>query len=398
MVVVSAWPTVSYEERTWVSSVDIPRRWRSTFAGPYRSAVPAAIAEVSLDLPAAVVALVSEATTALAAFDAEMGADISPFAAILLRSESASSSRIERLTASAKAIALAELGASSRRNATEIAANTAAMRAAIELADRLDATAIIATHAALLGTTDPGATGSWRTQPVWIGASNYGPHTAEFVPPHHERIDAAIADLVAFMARDELPALVQAALAHAQFETIHPFTDGNGRTGRALLHSLLRSKGVTRHVAVPVSAGLLVDVDRYFDALNAYRAGDPLPIIERLSEAVYAAVENGRALVEMLRRIRSSWADALDARPQAVVWRVLDLLLRQPVLDVAFVKAELDVGAQAAGNALERLVELGALRQFTEGRRNRRFEAREVLDALDAFAERGGLRRRAPSG
>lgn len=388
----SSWPVTQHEPRAWTSSIDVPRRWRATYTGPYRSAVEPSIAGTALDLPATVAALVSEASVALAAFDAEMGANIAPFAAILLRSESASSSRIERLTASAKAIALAELGFEGRRNATEIAANTAAMRAAIDLADRLDAKAIIATHAALLGKTDPEATGAWRSEAVWIGSSNYGPHTAQFVPPHHERLDDAIADLVAFMRRDDLPALAQAALAHAQFETIHPFTDGNGRTGRALIHSLLRSKGVTRHVAVPVSAGLLVDVERYFEALTAYRSGDPFPIIERLAEAAYEAVSNGRALVDTLRQIRNRWAAALDARPQAVAWRLLDVVLRQPVLDVAFVRRELGVQAQAAGNAIERLVELGALCQFSTGRRNRKFEAREVLAALDAFAERGGLR------
>lgn len=393
MVNETGWPVVEYEERAWVPAIDIPRRRQATYAGPYRSAVVPPIAERTLTIPADVAALASEATTALAAFDAEMGGDIAPFAAVLLRSESASSSRIERLTASAKAIALAELGGAARRNAIEIAANTSAMRAAIDLADRLDADAIIRTHAALLAGTDPDSTGGWRTEAVWIGSSSYGPHTAEFVPPHHELVDDAIDDLVAFMARDDLPVLVQAAIAHAQFETIHPFTDGNGRTGRALLHSLLRAKGVTRHVTVPVSAGLLVSADRYFDALDAYRAGDPFTIVERLAEAAYAAVGNGRELVDELRDIRARWSEALDARPQAVVWRTLDLVLRQPVLDAGFVRRELDVTAQAAGNAIDRLVDIGALRQFTEGRRNRKFEAREVLDALDAFADRGGRRR-----
>ena len=118
------------------------------------------------------------------------------FGAILLRSESAASSRIENLTASAKSIALAELGDTSRRNATEIVANTAAMTAAIALADRLDATAILAMHAALLDENDPKISGRWRTAQVWIGSSNYGPHTASFVPPHHSRVTAAIDDLV----------------------------------------------------------------------------------------------------------------------------------------------------------------------------------------------------------
>ncbi len=90
----------------------------------------------------------------------------------------------------------------------------------------------------------------------------------------HDRVSAAISDLIRFLRRDDLPVLPQAAIAHAQFETIHPFTDGNGRAGRALLHSMLRSKALTRSVTVPVSAGLLADTGAYFEALTAYREGD----------------------------------------------------------------------------------------------------------------------------
>lgn len=388
------WPAVADESRDWTPHPDIPRRWRETYAGPYRAAVVPPIADASLDLPAAAAALAAEATAAVAGFDAQLGDRVTPFATLLLRAESASSSRIEHLTASAKAIALAELGDTSRRNATEIVANATAMHAALDGADRLDAAGILATHAALLGGIDPCSAGRWRTQQVWIGRSSYGPHTAEFVPPHHSRVPAAIDDLVAFLRRDDLPVLVHGALAHAQFETIHPFTDGNGRTGRALLHSLLRAKGLTRRVTVPVSAGLLVDVNAYFDALTAYRAGNPLPIVERMSEAAFAAVHNGRQLVDELDAIRREWADLLSARRQATVWRALDVVVRRPVLDSALLQAELGVNAQAANGALARLVEIGALRQFTDGRRNRKFDAPAVLQALDAFAERGG--RRAP--
>ena len=390
------WPGVSYEQRDWSPAVTIPRRWQSTFTGPYRSAVVPRIADRTVAIPAPVAALSSEATALLAAFDTEMGSELAPYGAVLLRSESASSSRIERLTASAKSVALADLGDRTRRNATEIAANTTAMRAAISLADRLDADAIIDTQHALLGTTHPEAVGGWRRQPVWIGASSYGPHDAEFVPPHHDLVPAAIDDLIEFMARDDLPALVQAAIAHAQFETIHPFIDGNGRTGRALVHAMLRAKGVIRHVAVPLSAGLLVDVARYFDALDEYRQGDPFPIVERMAEAVHGAVGNGRDLVAEVRTVRARWSDALTARPQAAVWRALDVVIRQPVLDSAFLQRELDVTAQAADGAIARLLEVAALRQFTSGRRNRKYEATEILAALDAFADRGGRRASPP--
>ncbi|MGH3265805.1 MAG: Fic family protein, partial [Trebonia sp.] len=120
---------------------------------------------------------------------------------------------------------------------------------------------------------------------VWIGGSSVSPHGASFVAPHHSWVEPAIDDLVAFIQRTDLPLLTQVAIAHAQFETIHPFNDGNGRTGRALCHAMLRHGGATTRTTVPVSAGLLADTDAYFTALTGYRAGDPSPIAGRFGEA-----------------------------------------------------------------------------------------------------------------
>ena len=106
--------------------------------------------------------------------------------------------------------------------------------------------------------------GRWRDEQVWIGGDSFGPHDAEFVPPHHARVPALMADLIKFTSRADLPLLSQAAIAHAQFETVHPFADGNGRTGRALIHAMLRGHRLTRNVTVPVSAGLLTDTRSYF--------------------------------------------------------------------------------------------------------------------------------------
>lgn len=388
----TGWPAVEYEEHAWVSSLDIPRRWQSSFSGPYRAAVVPEMCRLDPVLSAATAALADEATAELARFDAEMGSEIAPFGSILLRSEAAASSRIENLTASAKAVALAELGDTSRRNATEIVANTTAMTAAIALADRLDAPAILAMHAALLEHHDPKIAGTWRRAQVWVGSSSYGPHTARFVPPHHTRVAPAIDDLVCFMHRDDLPVLLQAAIAHAQFETIHPFSDGNGRTGRAIVHCLLRGKRLTRQVTVPVSAGLLADTDRYFDALTAYRAGDVEPIVERFAQASFDSVVTGRQLVSDLRSIRAAWSEAITSRRQATVWRALDVVFQHPVLDNALVQGVLDVSAMGAGAAITELVEIGALQEITGGRRNRRYAATQLLAALDAFAERAGRR------
>lgn len=208
-------------------------------------------------MPHDVIALEAEATAEIARFDAELGGELAPFGVVLLRSESASSSMIKGLTSSARSIVLAELGSDERGNAEQIVGNVRAMQAALDLADRLDEDAVLAMHGALLRNHDPAIAGRWRAQQVWVGGDAYGPHGAPSVPPHQERVPALMADLVSFTRRDDLPRLGQAALAHAQFKTIHAFADGNGRTGRAFVHALLRGHGLTRRVTVPVSAGLL---------------------------------------------------------------------------------------------------------------------------------------------
>jgi Fic family protein len=391
-----AWPAIGYETLPWLSEVPrgtASRRDIRRHRGPYQAAVPARICQLSPQLPAEVTAAAEEASNEIARFDAEMGGEIAPFHAVLLRSESAASSRIENLTASARAIAEAELGDIGRRNASEIVANTHAMNAAIALADRIDAEAILAMHAALMEHTAPDIAGQWRRQQVWIGGGDLGPHRALFVPPRHSRVTRAVADLVRFVARDDLPTLAQAAIAHAQFETIHPFPDGNGRTGRALLHAMLRTKGLTRTVTVPVSAGLLTNPQTYFDALTAYRDGDPTAIVVRVAEAAFAAIANGRRLVSDLRAIRHGWNGRIAARRDSAAWRVADLLLHYPVINVALLARELGISANNAPRYIQPLEKAAVLVECTDRKRNRVWRAPDVLQAIDAFATRAGRRR-----
>lgn len=395
MVTSEAWPSLAWEEYAWVPKVPadfVSARVRQRHAGHYRAAVVPEIAPRALPLPGDVAALAGEASVEISRFDAEVGAEIAPFASVLLRSESASSSRIEHLTAGAKAIALAELGGRDKRNATEIVGNVSAMRAALRLADRLDGEAILDMHGALLGEHSPAIAGRWRTEQVWIGGDDYGPHGAAFIPPHHTHVPGLMDDLVRFTRRTDLSLLSQAAVAHAQFETIHPFPDGNGRTGRALIHAMLRGHGLTRTVTVPVSAGLLTDTTSYFDALTAYRAGDPAAIVERMAYASMTAIINGRQLVSELRSIRTGWATRIKARRGAAVWRLADLVIRQPVVDAATVAAELGIAPQNAQRVITPMAEAGVLVEFTGFGRNRMWQANDVLAAIDAFAERAGRR------
>jgi Fic family protein len=362
-------------------------------AGEYRAAIPAIIANLQVNLPAGALADADEASHEVARFDAELGDEIAPFASVLLRSESAASSNIENLTASARAIAEAEaLGNSGRRNAALIVSNTEAMKAAVALADQIDEDAILAMHAALMRTSDPDMAGRWRSEQVWIGGGAFGPRGADFIAPHHERVRPAIEDLLAFAQRGDIPTLPQIAIAHAQFETIHPFTDGNGRTGRALVQAMLRNKRLTRQITVPVSAGLLSNTDAYFEALGSYREGDPAPIVEQLSAASILAVVNGRHLVGDLRSIRERWNSQITARRDSAVHRVADLMIRQPVFNALTLQRELGITTGNARRYVDPLVAAGVIVEFTDRTRNRAWRAPDVLGALDAFAERAGRR------
>lgn len=389
---------VGYETLTWGMPADASYQRRDLRAarrqsGQYQAAIPAEIANLTVGLPSHVLADAEEASQEIARFDTELGGEIAPFASVLLRTESAASSKIENLTASARAIAEAEtLGNAKRRNASMIVANTKAMQAAIDLSDQISGDAILAMHDALMRESDPSVAGKWRTEQVWIGGGNFGPHGADFIAPQQDRVPAAIEDLVRFAKRTDIATLPHIAIAHAQFETIHPFPDGNGRTGRALIQSMLRNKRLTRQVTVPVSAGLLTDTASYFQALTAYREGDPAPIVERLSEASMLAVINGRQLVADLQTIRAQWAAKITARRSSAVHRVADLLIKRPVINAQLISDQLGIAINNVYRYVDPLVEAGIITPFTDQARNRAWQARQVLGALDAFAERAGRR------
>ncbi|WP_235912468.1 Fic family protein [Ruania zhangjianzhongii] len=375
-----------WEDVTWHPTSGTPR------PAFYRAAVPASIAALTPETALDARTAAATATTELSRFDAELGHRVASFAPVLLRSESASSSQIENLTASARAIFSAELGARRSQNALLVAANTSALTAALALVDDISPASILEMHRALMAGQSRHTPGRWREEAVWIGSRTDSPSGAEFVAPVHERIPDLIADLCVFTAREDVPPLISVAVAHAQFETIHPFSDGNGRTGRALAQTMLRQQGVTRNVAVPVSAGLLADVDGYHQALTAYRTGDPSPIVLAFAEASLRAVRNARRLVADIDRITDGWRSRLTVRRSSNAWRLLDVVARRPVLDAVTAARELGVRQPNIYPPLRALVEAGILTSRAEHRLGPFWRSTEVLAAIDAFAERAGRR------
>lgn len=365
--------------------------------GPYKATVTAQIATWTPRISGEDSADIEDATRQLVEFDTHaqrtLGTDnpaLGPMTAILLRTESASSSQIEQLTTSAKQLALAEIDEGDKANALTVIGNVRAMEAALKLADDISERSILAMHKALMlhqrGFAEEDA-GRFRTEQVWIGPGEAGPRMADFVAPHHDRITGAVADLVRFVKRQDLPVLVQVALAHAQFETIHPFPDGNGRTGRALAQSVLRNKGLVGSTAVPISAGLLVDVDHYFAALGAFRDGDAGPIIRELAKASRVAVTTGTKLVDdLVAQLKESRAKMKGLRSDAAAWRILPTLVGQPAVNTKYLMRTLSLGEMATLRALDALTERGVLTETTGKARRRVWQHRGIFGVLDDYA------------
>lgn len=390
-------PAMGHEEHVWtVTDEQASRAERQRQNGPYSSALPAVLTDWHPSFPGAVSAMLTDAENALGDFDSHaalrLGSDsaaLAPMSAILLRTESTSSSQIEQLTTSAKQLALVEIDEGDRLNALTVVGNVRAMEAALRLSDTLDEASVLAMHYELLS-HQPGwesEAGTWRDSLVWVSNSKVGPRTANHVGPQHHLVPDAMTDLFTFMARNDIPALAHVAAAHAQFETIHPFSDGNGRTGRALAQAMIRNKRIVRSATVPLSAGILRNTDAYFDALGAFRDGDAEPILTTFASAALFAAASGRRLVDELADEMDQARDALDGvRGHALVWQLLPELVSQPIINTRFVEQRLGVNKMSAGRAITQLVESGVLTETSGRRRSRVYEHRGILGVLDAYA------------
>lgn len=384
-----SWPAIQTETLPW-SPADgqLSRRAAKGQPREYRAAKVAPIGELPVEVSAQTSALIEEATITAVRFDATEAHRMLPFTRLLLRSESVASSRIEQLTSSARKVLEVEVTGNMEGNAGLIAANTRQMAEAVESGEPT-VKSILQMHRVLLEHSAPAIAGQLRQQQVWIGGGDLHPGDADFVPPHHRHLSDAMGDLERFMQRTDVPALAQAAIAHAQFETIHPFADGNGRTGRALIHVLLRARKVATAAALPISVGLLADTAGYFDTLNAYCRGEVEPMICLFAHCAIAAAQRGTWLARELAAVRKEWDSMLTARAGALAWQVLDILPQRPILTAAVVAQQCAVSAETARNALDRLEADGIVFSAQLDRRRRAWRSPDVLELLDEFAASG---------
>lgn len=389
------WPSVAYETCDWKRDPDdlafIPKSRRRKILSTYKAAVPANIATLPLEITAPLTQRIAEVEISLARFDQAQAARNWPLPALLLRSESSSSSQIERLTSSVRNVALAELSDKAPANALLIAGNVAAMREALGQSSEMSIDSICSIHSVLM--RNAGDAEGLRTEQVWIGGSPYSPHEALFVPPKACKVEACLDDLIAFSKREAVSPVVKAAVFHAQFETIHPFADGNGRTGRALVHRMLAADEMLQHTMLPVSAGLLHDTDRYMSALDAYHDGAVEPIIECLADALELSVVIGSRIASEVDEVLDGWAQTNTDRAGAASHRLPALLVEQPVVDTAYVASHLEITDRAARNLVETACERGILAKMGNARRGVFYQAPSLVAILEEASSLEGIRR-----
>ena len=389
------WPSITYEKCAWERDLNdlelVSKSRRRKILPTYEAAVLANIAALSVELSASLLQRLAEVEVVLARFDTAQATRDYALPALLLRSESSSSSQIERIASSARNVALAELSSKAPANASLIASNVSAMREALGQRGDVDIKSICAIHDVLMRGTHE--TLGLRNEQVWIGGSPYSPHEATFVPPHADRVQEYLEDLIAFGAREDIPPIVKAAIFHAQFETIHPFTDGNGRTGRTLLHRMLARDEVLKHTMLPVSAGLLHDVERYMDALDAYHSGAVEPMIECLIDALELSVIIGSRIASDVDEILVGWASANADRVGSASHRLPALLVEQPVVNVSYVALHLGITDRAARNLVETACNRGILAKMGNARRGAFYQATDVIAVLEEASSLEGIRR-----
>lgn len=387
------WPAHDRADRPWTQSQRAGTREDKTLRSITVS-LPPMIADLHIAIESDLAADLETAMREISRLDSAYGADLAALGTLLLRTESVASSKIEQVEASVDDYARALHGIRANSSAVSMVAATEALDSMIEAVgeDRsIELSAITSAHEALMQ-DEPGEAphaGRLRTVQNWIGGSDYSPRGALYVPPPPETVPKYMADLITFANREDLPALVQSAVAHAQFESIHPFTDGNGRIGRALINTILRRRGATTRLVVPLASALVARRDRYFDVLNSYRDGDLRPLIATFAGSARVAAAESRITADRLGDMPREWRETVGPmRRGSAAAKILSLLPANPILSAEDTVSIVQAPRSSVFAAINRLRDAGVLRPLTDRKRDQIWGASLVLDELDDLGVR----------
>ena len=360
--------------------------------------VPDLLETRDLEVDARSAAKVAVAANEIAHAAAALTADYEPLARLVLRAEGLASSYIEGVTAPVVDIVLAEerAGAAPSSAAGLVAANLATVADAVASAAEhapLSVELLCAWQGMLLaGSPTPERyVGRVRDEQGWIGGTS--PLDAHLVTPPPGELARLLEDLVAYANRSDVDPVAQAAVAHAQFEIIHPFADGNGRVGRVLVSWLL-TRRLSLVVPPPLSVAIASDVGGYASGLVLFRLGDHQRWIQWFADAVARGGTEQQRLISQVEEIRRGWHDTLVSlgrppRSDAAIHAAIGLLPRHLVLTSETLVSELGLSRKTAVATLRRLAELNILTEqgSAQGARGRPavvYAAAELLGLVGA--------------
>lgn len=383
-------------KQTWHHNpvLNAPARYRR--ACRYDAFLPEPLASLTVDLPVSLAGLVSDAELAILRLNETGTPALTPLARLLLRTESIASSKVEGMQIGVREMARAEVqvetGLVPSRTALELLDNINAMELAVGQAAEVESfgvAEIVAIHARLMRhAPNKHLAGRLRSEQIWIGGNDYNPCGADFVPPPPSELQRLLDDVCDAINDDLLSPLVQAALVHAQFETIHPFEDGNGRTGRALVHVILRRRGLAPHYLPPISVVLAAARSRYIDGLTGFRADQVTAWIEHFAAAASRAARLANAYAIAVDALRGGWRAQLVAsghapREGAAAWALIDVLPAHPIITAPVATVATRKVKTAIYGAIEQLVAAKILTPLSDSKRNRAWEAAGLLDLIE---------------
>lgn len=380
-------------------------------SGAYEYFLPTKLCCMDIALDPDVVGDVGRAETSIAKLNGEVKAlhSTEGLARLLLRVEAVSSSHIEGLSIGTRRLLKAEVSMQGNaafkfdEAAAEVVGNIHAMEYAIDAAvteDAVSVDTILNIHRALCESTRIQAFGGKvRTVQNWVGGNSYNPLQADYVPPAPERVKELLEDLAAYCNDDVVSPVAQAALVHAQFESIHPFIDGNGRTGRALIHLILRRRGLAPELVPPISLCMATRAADYVQALSEFRYTDDEDsgqIRTRVNDWVsffagscVRACEEARSFEDGARALQDGWRERLGSVRRGSALEVLiDEMVGMPIFTIGTASRTSGRAFSAMSAAVGRCVEAGIVKPIGNQKRNRAFEVPDVINEFNVFERR----------
>lgn len=394
----------------WLSE-GVGRSRRERASGAYEYFLPTRLSEMNVALGLDVVGDVVHAEAAIAKLNAEARAlhSTEGLARLLLRAEAVASSRIEGLSIGTRRLLKAEMNFAGTapfkfdEAAAEVVGNIHAMECAIDAAASVEAVGvdtILGIHRSLCkGSRIEKYGGEVRTVQNWVGGNSYNPLQAEYIPPAPEHVMGLLEDMAAYCNDEVVSPVVQAALVHAQFESIHPFIDGNGRTGRALIHLILKRRGLAPNLVPPISLCMATRAVDYVQGLGEFRyidEEDPARVNARINDwisffaaQVLRACEEAQAFEDRALELQEGWRAQLGSvRKGSALEALLDEMVGMPVFTIGMVSNSTGRAFSAVSAAVTRCIEAGIVKPMGSQKRNRAFEVPDVINEFNIFERR----------